>query len=74
MRMTSAIGNIIREGKTHLLYGAIESGSKHGMISMDQYLAFLIKQKLITLEDAKAAAHDPTMVAKLAEMEAPTQG
>ncbi len=74
MRMTSAVGNIIREGKTHLLYGAIESGSKHGMISMDQYLAFLIKQKLITLEDAKAAAHDPSMIQKLVEMEAPTQG
>jgi twitching motility protein PilT len=68
MRMTPAIGNIIREGKTHLLYSAIESGSKFGMISMDQYLAFLVKQGLVTLEDTYAIAHDPNMVRTIASM------
>ncbi len=68
MRMTPAIGNIIREGKTHLLYSAIESGNKFGMISMDQYLAFLLKQNLVNLEDACAVAHDPSQVKQLLGM------
>ncbi|MDE2293387.1 MAG: PilT/PilU family type 4a pilus ATPase, partial [Elusimicrobia bacterium] len=55
---TPAVGNIIREGKTHMLYGAIEAGAKFGMISMDQHLAFLVKSNMINLEDALAKAHD----------------
>jgi twitching motility protein PilT len=65
---TTAVGSIIRDGKTHMLYGAIGSGSKFGMISIDQYLAFLVKQKLVRLEDAALKAHDieglKTMLAK----------
>ena len=57
MMMTPAIGSIIRDGKTHMLYGAIEAGAKFGMISMDQYLVFLIKQNLITPEEALARSH-----------------
>lgn len=58
MIMSSAIGSLIREGKTHMLYGAIESGAKNGMISMDQHLAFLVKQGLIDTQEALAKAHD----------------
>ncbi|MBI4677407.1 MAG: type IV pilus twitching motility protein PilT [Elusimicrobia bacterium] len=68
MRVTPAIGNIIREGKTHLIYAAIEAGSKFGMIAMDQYLALLVKQNLASLDDAVKVAHDPSMVRKLAGM------
>ncbi|MEK7656926.1 MAG: type IV pilus twitching motility protein PilT [Elusimicrobiota bacterium] len=59
MTMTPAIGSLIREGKTHMLYGAIESGAKFGMISMDQHLAFLVKQNLLKVEDAVSKARDP---------------
>ncbi|MBI4248452.1 MAG: type IV pilus twitching motility protein PilT [Elusimicrobia bacterium] len=58
MVMTSAIGSLIREGKTHLLYSAIETGRKFGMISMDQHLAELVLQRLIHLNEALAKAHD----------------
>jgi len=68
MRGTTAIGSIIREGKTHLLYSAIESGNKFGMISMDQYLAFLVKQNHVSIEDACAVAHDASTVRQLAGM------
>jgi twitching motility protein PilT len=68
MRMTSAIGSIIRDGKTHLLYSAIEAGNKFGMISMDQYLAFLVKQNLVAIEEACAVAHDPATVKQLVGM------
>jgi twitching motility protein PilT len=68
MRVTSAIGSLIREGKTHQIYNAIEAGAKHGMISMDQYLAFLIKQNLVEPNDAIGIAHDPSTVRQLAGM------
>jgi len=55
---TPAVGNLIREGKTHMLYGAIESGAKFGMISMDQHLAFLVKSNMATFEDCLAKARD----------------
>ena len=70
MRMTTGIGGIIREGKTHLIYSAIESGGKQGMISMDQYLAFLVKQNLVDLAVACAVAHAPGTVKQLAGMAA----
>ncbi|MBI4348475.1 MAG: PilT/PilU family type 4a pilus ATPase, partial [Elusimicrobia bacterium] len=68
MTMTSAVGSIIRDGKTHMLYGAIEAGAKFGMISMDQYLTFLIKQNAINPEDAVAKAHNPETIRTLLGM------
>ena len=59
MTMTAAVASLIREGKTHMLYGAIEAGAKFGMISMDQYLAFLVKQNLVKLDDALVKSRDP---------------
>ncbi|OGR98983.1 MAG: type IV pili twitching motility protein PilT [Elusimicrobia bacterium RBG_16_66_12] len=68
MRVTSGIANLIREGKTHQIYGAMEAGAKHGMISMDQYLAFLIRQNLVEPDDAYAVAHDAGTVRQLASI------
>jgi Tfp pilus assembly pilus retraction ATPase PilT len=44
----------------------MEAGAKHGMIGMDQYLAFLIKQGVVEVNDACAIAHDPATVRALA--------
>jgi twitching motility protein PilT len=71
MTVTPAVANLIREGKIHQLYGAIEAGSKFGMISMDQHLAFLIKQDLIDLDVAISKAHDPQTLKGLLAMAAP---
>ena len=57
MVTTPAISNLIREGKTHMLYGAIDTGAKFGMISMDKSLADLVKQGLIAPEEALSRAH-----------------
>ncbi|MEK7383226.1 MAG: type IV pilus twitching motility protein PilT [Elusimicrobiota bacterium] len=65
LRVTTGVANLIREGKTHQIYGAMEAGAKHGMIAMDQYLAFLIKQNLVEPEDAYAVAHDASTVRRL---------
>lgn len=58
MIMTSGISNIIREGKTHLIYGAIETGGKLGMSSMDKALALLVRNNLVDVNEAMARASD----------------
>jgi len=68
MKITTGIANLIRQAKTHQIYGAIEAGAKHGMITMDQYLAFLLKQNLLELDEALAAAHDGDTVKRLMGM------
>ena len=65
MTLTPAVASLIREGKTHMLYGAIEAGAKFGMLSMDQHLAFLVRQKVVSLEDAIVKAHDPQNLRQL---------
>ncbi len=59
MVVTPAISNLIREGKTHMIYGAIETGAKFGMVPLDRALEELVKSKKVTLEDALVKARDP---------------
>ncbi len=65
MIMTPAISNLIREGKTHMIYSAIETGMKFGMISMDKSLSNCVKQNLIAMDVALSKAHNPEMLKKL---------
>ena len=58
MIMTPAISNLIREGKTHMIYSAIETGAKVGMVPMDKALVNLVKQNLVAYDIAEAKAHD----------------
>jgi twitching motility protein PilT len=57
--VNSGISSLIREGKTHQIYGALETGGKLGMITMDKSLSNLFLQGLITREEAMAKCHDP---------------
>jgi twitching motility protein PilT len=45
---TPAVRNLIREGKTHQIYSAMQAGGKYGMQTMDMSLAALIKQGRIS--------------------------
>jgi twitching motility protein PilT len=65
MVMTPAISNLIREGKTHMIYGAIDTGAKFGMIPMDKALAELSKQGLITPDVAMQYAHSAATLQQL---------
>lgn len=58
MTMTTASRSLLREAKTHQLYGEIEAGGKLGMVSMDQALASLFKQGTVELQEAVAKAHN----------------
>ncbi|WP_083441673.1 PilT/PilU family type 4a pilus ATPase [Nitriliruptor alkaliphilus] len=52
MVATSGVRNLIREGKTHQIYSAIQAGASHGMVAMDQSLATLVKQNKVTYDTA----------------------
>jgi len=54
---TPAIRNLIREGKTHQIYSALQAGARHGMHTMDQHLAELLKAGRITYETALEKCH-----------------
>ncbi|HVM18780.1 MAG TPA: PilT/PilU family type 4a pilus ATPase [Egibacteraceae bacterium] len=52
MVATSGIRNLIREGKTHQMYSALQAGASHGMVTMDQSLATLVKQGKVSYDAA----------------------
>lgn len=53
-----AIRNLIRENKVAQMYSAIQTGSSSGMVTLDQSLQVLIKDKKITTAQAKILAKD----------------
>ena len=57
--VTPAIGAIIREGKTHQIYSAIQTGSREGMCTMEKSLADLCNAGLISMEDGLSKANHP---------------
>ncbi len=50
--VNAAIRSMIRESKVHQVYSSIQTGQKEGMKTMNQALADLYKQRIITYEDA----------------------
>ena len=61
---TSAVRNIIREGKSPQLKSQMQAGSKHGMIVMNNYLVELYEKGLISREMALRRSHNPKQVKK----------
>ncbi|HOX05550.1 MAG TPA: type IV pilus twitching motility protein PilT [Planctomycetota bacterium] len=52
LRNNSAIANLIREGKTQMLAGVLETQGRMGMHTMDSSMTDLYRRGLITREDA----------------------
>ena len=52
MVATPAIRNLIREGKVHQIYSALQAGARFGMRSMDQSLAELVRTGRVTFDVA----------------------
>jgi twitching motility protein PilT len=65
MIATTAIQNMIREGKTHQVESSIQTGAKYGMKTMDMSLAELYKKGLISYETALSYAIDRDMLSKI---------
>ena len=59
---TPAIANCIREGKTFMIPGCIQTGKAQGMILMDDSLRALHQAGLITTEDCIFRAEDKTIM------------
>ncbi|MFA6318018.1 MAG: PilT/PilU family type 4a pilus ATPase [Elusimicrobiota bacterium] len=59
MIVNPTIENAIREGKTTQIFGAIEAGSKLGMINMDKSILRLVRNKLVTPQAALEKCHRP---------------
>jgi twitching motility protein PilT len=62
---TPGIRNLIREAKTHQIYSLMQTGSQHGMQTMDAALAVLVKQGKITLATAASRSSQPAELRKL---------
>jgi twitching motility protein PilT len=56
MEALPSIRNMIREGKTHQIGSAIQTGSRRGMYSLDQSLVTLVKKGIADEDSARSKA------------------
>ena len=62
---TPAIRNLIREGKTHQIYSALQTSGGVGMQTMDSHLAQLVRKGAITRALAEQRASVPEELKRL---------
>lgn len=65
MTATPAIRNLIREGKTHQIDSAVQTGSKNGMKTMDMALVDLYKRGRISYDNLVMHCVDKDVVTRL---------
>lgn len=65
MVATPAIKNLIREGKSHQIDSAIQTGGKFGMKSMDMYLVDLYKKGVISYDETMTYCIDSDIMSRL---------
>jgi twitching motility protein PilT len=66
MVVTPAIRNLIREGKTHQIYSAMQAGGAYGMTTMDQSLAELVRRGVVSMKTAVERCANPSDLRRLA--------
>lgn len=59
MIRTDGIANNIREGQVAQIYSAIQTGSQHGMHTLDQDLVRLVGAGLVSKDNARPFMRDP---------------
>jgi twitching motility protein PilT len=62
---TSGVRNLIREGKNHQIYSAMQTGSKFGMQTMDAALVELVRKGAISREEAEKRSSNPDELNRL---------
>jgi twitching motility protein PilT len=62
---TPAVRNLIREGKNHQIYSAMQTGSKFGMQTMDAALVDLVRRGLISRQEAEKRSSNPDELRRL---------
>jgi twitching motility protein PilT len=68
---TPGIRNLVREGKVHQIYSAMQAGGRYGMQTMDMSIATLVKQGRISQQMAFERCHDPEELQRLVGTAAP---
>jgi len=63
---TPGVRNLIREGKNHQIYSAMQTGGKFGMQTMDAALVDLVRRGLISREEAEKRSSNPEELRRLA--------
>src|ERR687893_69528 len=63
---TPGVRNLIREGKNHQIYSAMQTGGKFGMQTMDAALVDLMRRGLITEAEAEKRSSNPDELRRLA--------
>ncbi|WP_027719303.1 type IV pilus twitching motility protein PilT [Desulfovirgula thermocuniculi] len=62
---TPAIRNLIREGKTHQIISHLQTGARYGMQTLDMALRGLVREGIVSREEALARAVDAESLAKM---------
>jgi twitching motility protein PilT len=63
---TPGVRNLIREGKNHQIYSAMQTGGKFGMQTMDASLVDLMRRGIISREEAEKRSSNPEELRRLA--------
>src|SRR5215212_3733272 len=62
---TPGIRNLIREGKTHQIYSALQTGGQYGMQTMDAALVDLVRAGKLTQKQAESRSSTPEELKRL---------
>ena len=62
---TPAVGNLIREAKTHQIYSMIETGARFGMKSMESSLKELYEKRFISFDDMAKRSRNAQLMEKI---------
>ncbi len=62
LRNNTAVANLVRDGKTHQLYGVMETAAKDGMRTMDAALKELYLKGMIAYEEARVRMRNPSVL------------
>jgi len=60
MVMTASISHLIRENQVHKIISDIQTGKRHGMVLLDDFLADLYRSGQVEFAEAMKRAQDPT--------------
>jgi twitching motility protein PilT len=63
---TTAVRNLIREGKLHQIPGIMQASKKDGMQTMDMALVELVTKGIVTKADAQSKSMTPNLFAGIA--------
>jgi twitching motility protein PilT len=63
----SSVRNSIRERKTHQVASVIQTGTQHGMMTLDQSMAHLVRSGVVTFEEGESKAKDKVEFRQLVE-------